>query len=521
MFVYAGAPDGSPLKRSRLTDLAKSFGARFGMGYEEGMTSGSTYAIPCYRLDETQDGKENLAAMRDSVGRFVQYAAAHQDHLFLVPMIGCGGIFKNPTNLMASLFSDAMGVENIILPSEFVLQLEAEADTGFFNLLVASADRSFLDRCRTELADDSIRIVKVLGCGRDVDGIGMSLVRQENLARSVDAVVYDPAIPETPDGAEPFTGLGSVLAVEAAVNYNVRIPFICLSPLPLDVIRSRGGLSGSLARRLEHAYQPMDRMDSVKDIILKIDSRDSRIRKENAELFEAADWYDATVRSSDGGSVAGFITSVFRENTTDLVNRTRSFLHMIVQWLVGRGALPDDRQMNPGACMDLIRDGRYKKSERYCYYMVAGSHEVPRRLRFMLEAVKENGNAGSHSTDPLDTYINRSVFFAFTSFLLWLHRERAYFEDGVIGYFDEQDMKETLDVPHMGVLSVARVDGKNYYYCDNVHVEPKEGRPMLPGSRVVILSAGRENTPRLRGVTLFVSAKNWDYDARTVNGMVV
>ena len=513
VLVYANAPDGRFLTKSPLAQLAKQFGAQFGEDCKEGMTSDKTYAIPCYRVDESREGQDNCAAMRESVHRFIHYAAMHPDLVFLVPTIGMGGIFKNPTNLMASMFREAMDLENVILPSEFVLQLEAEDEAGVFNLLVASSDDRFLDQCRSELADKNIRIVKVLRSGKEMDDIGPVLIRQEDLPRSVDAVVYDPAIPESSDEAAPFSGLGSILSVEAAVNYHVHVPFICLSSLSLDEIREGCGLAGSLVRRMEKAYQPMDRMAVVKDIILKIDSQDSRIRKENAELFEAADWYDATVRTSNGGSVAGFISSVLRENTADLANRTRSFLHEIVMWLVGRGALPDDRQMNPGSYMDLIRDGRYKIDDRHYYYMVSGGHEIPRRLRFMLEAVKENGNAGSHSTDPLDTYINRSVFYAFSSFLLWLYRERDYFEGGVNDYYDVQDMKEFLPVPYRGALSVTQVDGKSYYFCGRVHLEPKDGQPMVPGSRIVIMSVGREKAPRVKGVTLFANAGQWETDA--------
>lgn len=514
VFVYAGDPSGRRISGSRQIDLVEAYGARFGKDYREGMTSRNAYAIPCYRKSFTKDGKEKYAKMCESVQRFIQYATSHPDLTFLVPQIGVGGIFKNDTADMAPMFHDAIEVENIILPSEFVLQLRAEEETGIFNVLVASSDEGFLDHCREKLADESIRIVMELPYGKDLDDIALALVRQENLSRSVDAVVYDPSIPESSDETAPFSGLGTVLSVSAAVNYHVHLPFICLSGLSLDGIRSGSALPGSLIRRMEKQYQPMDRMEVVKDIILKIDSQDSRIRKENAELFAAAEWYDATVRSADGGSVAGFISSVLRENTTDLMNRTRSFLHGTMLWLVGRGALPDDRRMNPGAYMDLIRDGRYKAGEKSVYYIVAGDHEVPGGLRFMLEAVKENGNAGSHRTGSLDEYINRSVFYAFASFLLWLYREREFFEGGVDGYYAVQDLSESLAVPHEGVLSVTKVDGKEYYYCDNVHLQPRDGQAMTPGSRVVIRSAGHEGTPRLPGVTLFSPAKNWDFITR-------
>ena len=510
VFVYAGDPSGRRISGSRQIDLVEAYGARFGKNYREGMTSRNTYAIPCYKgISETKTGKDEYAKMCESVQRLIQYAAAHPDLTFLVPQIGVGGIFKNDIADMAPMFRDAIEVENIILPIEFVLQLRAEEEKGLFNVLVASSDDDYLKRCREELADANIRIVKELSCGKELDEIAMDLVRQENLSRSVDAVVYDPSIPESSDETKPFSGLGTILSVSAAVNYHVHLPFICLSRLSLEEIRSGSSLSGSLMQRVEKQYQPMDRMEVVKDVILKIDSQDSRIRKQNAELFDAADWYDITIKSDDGGSLAGFISSVLRENTTDLMNTTRSFLHGIMLWLVGRGALPNDRSMNPGAYMDLIRDGKYRVKKRLNYYMVAGDHEVPRRLRFMLEAVKENGNVGSHSTGSLDEYINRSVFYAFASFLLWLYREREFFEGGVNGYYAVQDFSEFVALPHEGVLSVRQVDGKEYYFCDNVHLESKDGQAMVPGCHLVIHSAGREDTPKLPGITFF--SKDWDF----------
>ena len=132
VFVYAGDPSGRRKSGSRQIDLAEACGARFGKDYREGMTSGNTYAIPCYRISGTKDGKDKYAKMCESVRMFIQYAASHPDLTFLVPQIGAGGIFKNDTADMAAMFRDAIEVENIILPSEYVLQLRAEEEKGLF-----------------------------------------------------------------------------------------------------------------------------------------------------------------------------------------------------------------------------------------------------------------------------------------------------------------------------------------------------------------------------------------------------
>ena len=85
---------------------------RFGAVWGEGMgLHGQTYAIPTI-----QGGVETIKPYVDD---FIRFAKEHCRLTFLVTRIGCG-IAGFRDEEIAPLFTDAIDVENIILPKEFV-----------------------------------------------------------------------------------------------------------------------------------------------------------------------------------------------------------------------------------------------------------------------------------------------------------------------------------------------------------------------------------------------------------------
>jgi len=84
------------------------FGAIMGQGVG---LQGQSYAIPTM-----QGGVETI---KPYVDEFIRFAATRQDLTFLVTQIGCG-IAGFTAMEIAPLFKDALDVENIILPKEFV-----------------------------------------------------------------------------------------------------------------------------------------------------------------------------------------------------------------------------------------------------------------------------------------------------------------------------------------------------------------------------------------------------------------
>jgi hypothetical protein len=90
----------------------RSFGAIMGQGVG---LQGQSYAIP------TMQG--GVKTIKPYVDEFVAFAEQHPEYKFLVTRIGCG-IAGFANEQMAPLFQEALNVENIILPKEFVKALQ-------------------------------------------------------------------------------------------------------------------------------------------------------------------------------------------------------------------------------------------------------------------------------------------------------------------------------------------------------------------------------------------------------------
>ncbi|MBE6226920.1 MAG: hypothetical protein E7121_07525 [Bacteroidales bacterium] len=84
------------------------FGAVWGQGVG---LQGQSYGIP------TMHG--GVDKIKPYVDEFVQFASAHPEYIFLVTKVGCG-IAGFAIDEIAPLFSDAIKLENVILPKEFV-----------------------------------------------------------------------------------------------------------------------------------------------------------------------------------------------------------------------------------------------------------------------------------------------------------------------------------------------------------------------------------------------------------------
>ena len=88
------------------------FGAEWGVG--EGITG------QCYALPTMEGGVDYIAG---KVQNFLVCAKAHPELKFLVTKIACG-IAGFRIEEIAPLFADAIRMENVILPREFVLEIE-------------------------------------------------------------------------------------------------------------------------------------------------------------------------------------------------------------------------------------------------------------------------------------------------------------------------------------------------------------------------------------------------------------
>lgn len=84
------------------------FGAIMGQGVG---LQGQSYAIPTM-----QGGVETI---KPYVDEFIEFASKHPEYKFLVTKIGCG-IAGFRVEEIAPLFAEAIDMDNVILPEEFV-----------------------------------------------------------------------------------------------------------------------------------------------------------------------------------------------------------------------------------------------------------------------------------------------------------------------------------------------------------------------------------------------------------------
>jgi hypothetical protein len=114
IFVFGSNLDG--LHGGGTARLAyERFGAIWGQGVG---LQGQCYAIP------TMHG--GVDAIKPYVDEFIAFAESHPDLKFLVTRIGCG-IAGFRDEEIAPLFQNALEVENVILPKEFVDSLCQQA----------------------------------------------------------------------------------------------------------------------------------------------------------------------------------------------------------------------------------------------------------------------------------------------------------------------------------------------------------------------------------------------------------
>lgn len=118
---------------------------RFGAVWGEGVgLHGQTYAIP------TMQG--GVDTIKPYVDAFIRFAKEHNRLTFLVTRIGCG-IAGFRDEEIAPLFADAIEVENIILPMEFVENISPEGKRNYYLERFLTAHKYNYENALREITD--------------------------------------------------------------------------------------------------------------------------------------------------------------------------------------------------------------------------------------------------------------------------------------------------------------------------------------------------------------------------------
>ena len=112
------------------------FGAIWGQGVG---LQGQSYGIP------TMHG--GVDAIKPYVDEFVEFAKQHIEYKFLVTRIGCGIAAFTPDEI-APLFKDAIEVENVILPEDFVEVLSKTENNKCSSIIKWDSEKDFLEKYR-------------------------------------------------------------------------------------------------------------------------------------------------------------------------------------------------------------------------------------------------------------------------------------------------------------------------------------------------------------------------------------
>lgn len=134
VFVFGSNLNGAHSGGASLMAL-RNFGAEWGSA--EGM-QGQSYAIP---TDIRGEAVGNVSSyLQKHIDKFIEYAKGHQDKIFLVTKVGCGNAGFDE-NFMAQFFKEALDMNNVRLPREFVhiLTKEKTEDDGtqrIYNLII-------------------------------------------------------------------------------------------------------------------------------------------------------------------------------------------------------------------------------------------------------------------------------------------------------------------------------------------------------------------------------------------------
>lgn len=110
------------------------FGAIWGQGVG---LQGQCYAIP------TMHG--GVDAIKPYVNEFILFAKQHSEYKFLVTRIGCGIAAFTPDEI-APLFKDAIDVENVILPEDFVRVLSKKENNKCSSIIKWDSEKDFLEK---------------------------------------------------------------------------------------------------------------------------------------------------------------------------------------------------------------------------------------------------------------------------------------------------------------------------------------------------------------------------------------
>ena len=254
-------------------------------------------------------------------------------------------------------------------------------------------------------------------------------------------------------------------------------------------------------------------IDKIRDDLDPMHTPDAEIRKQYSEVFEAIEHIDKQYDIDLEDKVIKFIRNGYKiddDPVSGVFGTLRLAGHGLINILQDKKLVPPT--MDPGAIPSLLADKTYndkKTGKRYYQYVQIMPQYLANALRWFFSET----NAGVHGSQD-SSMIGHSALYILMDFILWFHQNENKLEvppPSSLYWGTKDDFKVDTERTYI----VECLDGEeNYYYCENVHLQPKKG--LCSGCRVKFRNLSdlpEENKPVIKdGLRIVFFAKENSYD---------
>lgn len=359
------------------------------------------------------------------------------------------------------------------------------------------------------LMKDGVRVIRSLDTASELASMLNEHSNHPDLGSSFEVIIADSRCPLGKGDEEPFDGLDELISLHERYG----VPVFLLSDIPGEELVKESGIK---RRRLEyfldgsHLFPPGDVRalgEAIRAELGRNVADEVVVRNRFASFFEAADWYDRTYGQKTSETISSFLLN---DGEARPFNDIRILTESVIRTLQGLNVVP--RELDPGAVPKFLYERRFEDKNRggRIYYLTADL--MPKYLSSSIVTIYEVGRPGSHSILE-DGNMSKIVVNSFMAFLEWFYSNRERFSSPVYGYYDIQDPNEVeyiFEGEYRGMVECEIIDGREYYYSGEFHLQVEKNRPQVrAGDTVIVWRAKRERQVRKEGVTKYASKADY------------
>lgn len=359
------------------------------------------------------------------------------------------------------------------------------------------------------LMNDDVRIIMPFDSASALEPLLEERTDHHDLGASFEVIVANPQCQYGQEGEDPYDGLDELISLHDRYG----IPIFLLSDIPGEKLVQESGIK---RRRLEyfldgsHLFPSGDVRalgEAIRAELGRNIADEVVVRNRFASFFEAADWYDRTYGQKTSETISSFLLD---DGEARPFNDIRILTESVIRVLQGLNVVP--RELDPGAVPKFLYERRFEDKNKggRIYHLTVDL--MPKYLSSSIVTIYEVGRPGSHSILE-DGNMSKIVINSFMAFLEWFYSNRERFSSPVYGYYDIQDPNEVeyiFEGEYRGKVECEIIDGREYYYSGDFHLQVEKNRPQVrAGDTVIVWRAKRERQVRKEGVTKYASKADY------------